>query len=107
MLPTDIAYAKCSSSRLKAPLRTTQPPNVEEVEEFVLDEIVKQFHAVNDEVIILVDACAIRHHIRDELTEFLETTKFPVYSAPMGKTAVTESNSRFGGVSIFAPAIIT
>ncbi|EIN12769.1 pyruvate decarboxylase [Punctularia strigosozonata HHB-11173 SS5] len=100
MLPTDIAYAKTSSSRLKVPLKTLPPPNVEEVEEFVLDEIVKQVHAVEDEVIILVDACSIRHHVREELAELLESTKFPVYSAPMGKTAVAESSARYGGIYV-------
>lgn len=99
MLPTDIAYAKTSSSRLKVPLKTLPPPNVEEVEEFVIDEIVKQVRAVEDEVIVLVDACSIRHHVREELAELLEATKFPVYSAPMGKTAVAESSTRYGGVS--------
>jgi pyruvate decarboxylase len=53
----------------------------------------------NDEVVMIVDGCAIRHDVREEVNELAKKTGFPVYAAPMGKTAVSESYERYGGVS--------
>lgn len=70
----------------------------------MLDEIAKLAQAAQEAengkhgVVILVDACAIRHGVRDEVKEFCEKTGFPVYAAPMGKTAIDEDYARYGGV---------
>lgn len=98
-LPTDLVYTKISSAQLGIPLSRSPPPNDPDVEKFVLDEIVKLVEAVDNDAIFLVDACAIRHDVRDELDEMIRKTGFPVYSAPMGKTAVSEQYERYGGVS--------
>ena len=98
-LPTDIVYIKTARSRLDTPLDVHPPPNDPDVEEFVLDEIVNAVRAVNGDVVILVDACAVRHHVHDEVKELIEKTGFPVFSAPMGKTVVKENWERYGGVS--------
>ena len=50
------------------------------------------------DVIVLVDACVIRHGVRKEVVDFLHETGFPVYASPMGKTAIDENNKRYGGV---------
>lgn len=52
------------------------------------------------DTIILIDACAVRHDVRQEVNDLLTKTQFPVYAAPMGKTAVSEEHERYGGVSI-------
>ena len=57
--------------------------------------------AVGGDVVVLVDACVIRHGVREEVTDFLHKTGFPVYATPMGKTAVDENNKRYGGVQVF------
>ncbi|KAG5220735.1 Pyruvate decarboxylase [Salix suchowensis] len=75
-------------------------PNDQDVEKFVLDEIVKLVETVDNDAIFLVDACAIRHDVRDELDEMIRKTGFPVYSAPMGKTAVSEQYERYGGIYV-------
>jgi len=49
---------------------------------------------------VLVDACTIRHKVRSEVTEFIQTTGFPVYCAPMGKSAVHEGYERYGGIYV-------
>ena len=98
MLPTDIAYQRIPVSRLKTPLNLEPPENDADVEAFVLDEIVKLVEEAKNDVIILVDACAIRHGVKGEVKELYERTGFPVYAAPMGKTAVDETYSRYGGV---------
>lgn len=64
----------------------------------MVDEIQKLVEAADGDVIILVDACAIRHDAVDEVTELVKKTQFPVYCAPMGKTAVDEGYERYGGV---------
>lgn len=99
-MPTDIAKAKISSTALKTPLSRHQPPNDTNAENFVLDEIVRLVEEADGKVVVLVDACTIRHDVKDEVHELLAKTHFPVFSAPMGKTAVNESYERYGGVSI-------
>ncbi|KAJ7644076.1 thiamine diphosphate-binding protein [Roridomyces roridus] len=108
-LPTNLVWEKISSERLKIPLSRLSPPNDPDVEAFVVDEIAKIVEEAQDDVIILVDACAIRHDVRDEVKELIEKTGYPVYSAPMGKTAVSETHERYGGIyvgSITRPDIL-
>ncbi|KII86955.1 hypothetical protein PLICRDRAFT_43649 [Plicaturopsis crispa FD-325 SS-3] len=98
--PTDLVYEKISSANLRVPLTRSLPINEPEVEEFVLSEIVKLVEAANEDVVILLDACTIRHDVREEVNDLLVKTGFPVYSAPMGKTAVSESYARYGGIYV-------
>jgi pyruvate decarboxylase len=99
-LPTDLAYEKISSSRLASPISPRAPTNDPETQNFVLDQIVRLVEAAKNDVVILVDACAIRHGLRKELQELLDKTGYPVYCAPMGKTAIDETYERYGGVSV-------
>src|SRR5882762_2931336 len=98
MLPTDLVYDRIPRGQLDTPLTTGVPPNDPNVESFVIDEIVTLLEKAGPDVVVLVDACAIRYHLQDELLEFLQRTGFPVYSAPMGKSAVPENYERYGGV---------
>ncbi|KAI0770183.1 pyruvate decarboxylase [Fomes fomentarius] len=100
MLPTDLAYVRIPATRLRTPLSIEPPENDSETEEFVLDEIIKLVEAAKNDVIVLVDACAIRHGAKKEVEELINRTGFPVYSAPMGKTAVDETYSRYGGIYV-------
>ncbi len=98
-LPTDLSYAKIPAvKRLQTPLALATPLNDPEVEKFVIQEIAKAIHDADKDAVILVDSCAIRHHVEGEIAELNERTGFPVYSAPMGKTAIDEENDRYGGV---------
>ncbi|THH20547.1 hypothetical protein EW146_g826 [Bondarzewia mesenterica] len=100
MLPTDIVYAKIPRGKLDTPLVPYPPPNDPEVEEFVLKEIINLVEKAASDAIILIDACAIRHRVKDETWELIERTGFPVYSAPMGKSAVWEGYERYGGIYV-------
>ncbi|KIM89288.1 hypothetical protein PILCRDRAFT_219466 [Piloderma croceum F 1598] len=112
-MPTNMVDQKISSAPLSTPLSRRAQSNDPSVEKFVLDEIAKlakaaQSESEKDGIVILVDACAIRHHVRDEVKELCEKTGFPVYAAPMGKTAVSEEYERYGGIyigSVTAPEI--
>ncbi|KAI0927356.1 hypothetical protein AcV5_007910 [Taiwanofungus camphoratus] len=108
MLPTDLAYVRIPAKRLLTPLNSVPPENDAEVESFVLDEICKLVDEAGQDAIVLVDACAIRHGVKKEVAELVRRTGFPVYAAPMGKTAVDERYERYGGIyvgSISQPAI--
>jgi hypothetical protein len=79
-LPTDIAYEKIPSGRLKTPLTSIPPPNDPDVEETVINEIVKLVKEADQNVVILVDACTIRHYVREEVEDLAKRTQFPVYA---------------------------
>ena len=97
-LPTDRVYDKIPRGRLKTPLRPIRQATDLAEEDFVLGEIQQLVEKAGHEVVILVDACAIRHGVKEEVWELIQRTGFPVYSAPMGKTAVPEDYGRYGGV---------
>lgn len=105
-LPTDLVFEEISSERLSIPLSRHPASNDEQVEAFVLDLITKHIEEAAGDVVVLVDACAIRHDVRKELDELLKKTSFPVYATPMGKTAVDENYERYGGVSSFIDCCI-
>ncbi len=100
-LPTDIVRQEISAERLSIPLASAAPPNDPVTESFVIDQIHERVKGAEGDVVVLVDACVIRHGVRKELAAFLKETSFPVYATPMGKTAVDEDYSRYGGVSQF------
>ncbi|KAJ7644509.1 pyruvate decarboxylase [Roridomyces roridus] len=100
-LPTNLVYEKIPADGLEIPLPRAQPANDADAENAALEEIVKIVGGAEVEggdVVILVDACAIRHDARKEVDALVRKTGFPVYVSPMGKTAVSESYERFGGI---------
>ncbi|KAF7314192.1 Pyruvate decarboxylase [Mycena kentingensis (nom. inval.)] len=99
-LPTNLVYEKISSERLKTPLSRVAPPNDPDVEAFVIEEVAKLVEKAEDDVVILVDACAIRHDAREEVDALARKTGYPVYAAPMGKAAVSEDYERYGGIYV-------
>ncbi|KAF9643971.1 pyruvate decarboxylase [Thelephora ganbajun] len=108
-LPTDVAYERISAARLSTPLNKESPENDPDIEASVVESIYKLVKEADGDVAVLVDACAIRHRIKKELREFLDQSQFPVYAAPMGKTAIDEDHARYGGVyvgSISHPEIL-
>lgn len=96
-LPTDMISAKVNANRLKQPIDLSQPVNDPEKEKYVVDVVLKYLHAANKPV-ILVDACAIRHRVLDEVHDLVETSGLPTFVAPMGKGAVNETHKNYGGV---------
>ncbi|KAH8108688.1 pyruvate decarboxylase [Phellopilus nigrolimitatus] len=99
-LPTDLVYMSIPSGRLLAPLPVTPPPNDKDTQEFVLNEILALVKEAQGDAVILVDACAIRHHVIEETRELVERSGFPVFSAPMGKGTVWEGHDRYGGIYV-------
>lgn len=98
-IPTNMAYAELDAEPLKKDLDLSPAKNEEEIETYLVKEIVDLIHAAK-RPIILVDACAIRHRVLKELGELIEKTKFATFCTPMGKSAVDETNPCFGGIYI-------
>lgn len=97
MLPTDMAQKKVEGARLSTPIRMDEPKNDPAREDYVVDVVLKYLHEAQDPI-ILVDACAIRHRVVDEVHALIEKTKMPVFVTPMGKGAVNEEHETYGGV---------
>ncbi|KAF7596405.1 Pyruvate decarboxylase 1 [Aspergillus hancockii] len=96
-LPTDMVTKKIEGERLETPLDLTLPPNDPEKEDYVVDVVLKYLHAAKNPVIV-VDACAIRHRVLDEVHDFVESSGLPTFVTPMGKGAVNETHKNYGGV---------
>ncbi|MCJ1226353.1 Pyruvate decarboxylase 1 [Toensbergia leucococca] len=96
-LPTDVVQKKIEGERLKTPIDLSFPINDAEKEDYVVDVVLKYLQAAKNPI-ILVDACAIRHRVLDEVHELIEKSNLPTFVAPMGKGAVNESLPSYGGV---------
>lgn len=96
-LPTDMINKKVEGERLNKPIDLALPPNDPEKEDYVVDVVLKYLHAAKKPV-ILVDACAIRHKVLEEVHDLVVASGLPTYVAPMGKGAVDETHKNFGGV---------
>jgi len=99
-LPTDVVFTKIPRGKLDTPLTPTPQIIDQHAEDFVLGEIQELVEKAGSEVVILVDACTIRHDVVEEVWDLIQRTGFPVYSAPMGKTAIPEDYERFGGIYV-------
>lgn len=97
MLPTDMVTKKLEGARLDKPIDLSEPPNDPDREDYVVDVVLKYLHQAKNPI-VLVDACAIRHRVLDEVCALIDKTKLPVYVAPMGKGAVDETHPCYGGV---------
>lgn len=96
-LPTDMAQKKVEGERLKTEIDLHFPENDTAKEDYVVEVVLKYLLAAKNPI-ILVDACAIRHRVLDEVHDLIEKTNLPVFVTPMGKGAVNETHPNYGGV---------
>lgn len=97
MLPTDRVETKIEGKRLQQEIDVTEPVNNPEKEDYVVDVIMRSLRSAKSPL-LLIDACAIRHRVLDEVHELIAKTNLPVFVTPMGKGAVNENHSNYGGV---------
>lgn len=97
MLPTDMVETKIEGSNLDTPIDLSEPTNEPEAEDYVVDVVLKYLKAAKNPV-LLIDACAIRFRVLEEVHKLIEKTKLPVFVTPMGKSAVNEDHPSYGGV---------
>lgn len=98
-LPTNLTDSKVPASLLDTPIDLSLKPNDPETQSEAIDGIL-QLIENSKNPIILVDACASRHHCKEEVLKIIEKTQFPVFTTPMGKSTIDESHPRFGGVYV-------
>ena len=96
-LPTDVVQKKVEGKRLKTPIDLSLKKNDPEREDYVVDVVLKYLHEAKSPV-ILVDACAIRHRVLEEVHDLVQASGLPTFVAPMGKGAVDETHKNYGGV---------
>ncbi|KAI5859897.1 thiamine diphosphate-binding protein [Durotheca rogersii] len=97
MLPTDMVERKIEGTHLDTLIDLSDPANDAARENYVVDIVLKSLHAAQRPV-ILVDACAVRHHVLGEVHDLIEKTGLPVFVTPMGKSAINEAHPSYGGV---------
>lgn len=106
-IPINLIETMVSSSKLDIPLNLKLPPNDEHVENEIVNQILQHMYKAKNPVIIS-DACVTRHNVVAETVELCKRTNFPIYATPMGKGAIDENLSNFGGVfmgSISSPEV--
>jgi pyruvate decarboxylase len=96
-LPTDMVQKKIEGARLQTPIDLSYPTNDPDTEKYVLDVILRSLYAAKSPT-VLVDACAIRHRVLDEVHSLIDKTGLPVFVTPMGKGAINETHPKYGGV---------
>ncbi|EGO55565.1 pyruvate decarboxylase [Neurospora tetrasperma FGSC 2508] len=96
-LPTDMVEKKIEGARLDTEIDLSEPENDPDREDYVVDVVLRYLHGAKNPV-VLVDACAIRHRVTEEVKRFIEKTKLPVFVTPMGKGAFDETSEHYGGV---------
>lgn len=97
MLPADMVPVQIEGSRLDTPLDLAPPANDPAKEDYVVEVALKYLRAAK-QPIILVDACAIRHNVLEEVHDLLNKTNLPVFVTPMGKGAINENHPSYAGV---------
>jgi pyruvate decarboxylase len=85
--------------RLQKSLDLELPENEKETEEEVLKTVLEFLYKAKNPI-ILADACSIRHRVVPETHELLNKLQIPAFVTPMGKGALNETNSHYGGVYI-------
>ena len=96
LLPTDMIQRKVEGARLDKLIDLTEPSNDEDRENYVVKLVLDHLAEATNPV-ILVDACAVRHKVLDEVRFLVEQTNLPVFVTPMGKGAIDEGHPNFGG----------
>ncbi|KDN52367.1 Thiamin diphosphate-binding protein [Tilletiaria anomala UBC 951] len=104
-LPSDLVHfplpASCKHRLTEQSLQTGFSPNKADSEAYVLRVITDKVTNAKCPV-ILVDACTLRHNVVKETRALVASSGLPIFTTPMGKTAVDESdaNPQYGGVYI-------
>ena len=88
-----------ADSNLQKSLNLELPENEQETETEVLNTILSLLYKSKNPI-ILADACSIRHRVVPETHELLNKLQIPGFVTPMGKGALNETNSHYGGVYI-------
>jgi len=93
-IPTDVSRVKIEVNM--KPLLKHYMESDSEIMKDALAHVLEKLNSASNPAII-VDACAQRFHVEEELLDFVNTSGYPVYAAPMGKGIVSEFHPHFRG----------
>ncbi|VUG17546.1 PDC6 [Brettanomyces bruxellensis] len=100
-VPSNLGEEQVPAARLNTPIDLSLPPNDPAAEKEFVQEVIDKITKATKPC-ILVDACAVRHDVKNFVADLVNATKYPVYVTPMGKSAFDEDNERFCGVYVGA-----
>ncbi|GMM32392.1 indolepyruvate decarboxylase 6 [Martiniozyma asiatica (nom. inval.)] len=100
-LPSNFVNELVPADRLETPLDFTLPPNDKDSEAEFIDNFVDLL-SKSKKPVLLVDACANRHGVSEEVKKFAEITKIPAFITPMGKSTFDEDSPEFHGIYVGA-----
>lgn len=98
-LPANLVDLNVPASLLDTPIDLSLKPNDPDAQAEVIETVLDLIDQAQNPV-ILVDACASRHACKSEVAALIDSTQYPVFTTPMGKSSVNESHPRFGGVYV-------
>ncbi|ODV78223.1 pyruvate decarboxylase [Suhomyces tanzawaensis NRRL Y-17324] len=98
-LPANLVDLKVPANLLHTPIDLGLKPNEPEAQHEVVESILHLLRHANNPI-VLVDACASRHHCTREVERLVDLTQFPVFTTPMGKSGFNEAHPRFAGVYV-------
>ncbi|CAF4678428.1 unnamed protein product [Rotaria sp. Silwood1] len=84
------------SSNLK-PLELKIPHNPKETHAAAIEAVINAAKRAQN-IVVIVDACAIRHDLMKTVLKFIEHTQLPIYVTPMAKGGIDENHPQFRGV---------
>lgn len=79
------------------PLHLTIPHNPKDDHTAAIEAIIDIARRA-EKIVVIVDACAIRHDLMKKVLCFVERTQLPVYVTPMAKGGIDENHPQFRGV---------
>ncbi|CAF0788339.1 unnamed protein product, partial [Didymodactylos carnosus] len=97
-LPVDLNTFELNidSDQIK-PLDLKIPLNPPEEHEAAITAILNVTEKA-ESIVVVVDACTLRHQVQKEVLKFVEHAQLPVYVTPMGKGGIDEHHPQFRGV---------
>jgi pyruvate decarboxylase len=96
-VPVDMSHLECDDHGLETPLQTTLPPNDADLERKVVAEIRSRLEGSKNPITI-VDGNAVRNNLSEMSRKVSMITGLPTFTTCMGKGALDETQSNFGGV---------
>ncbi|KAL4957063.1 thiamine diphosphate-binding protein [Aspergillus filifer] len=96
-LPTDMIKASVSSLPLGVGLNLRPQSNFPTHETFIIREVTRLFDNAQKPLII-VDGLTSRSNLASEADQFIQTTGWPTFVTPFGKSCIDEGHPNFHGV---------
>ncbi|CAI5759317.1 unnamed protein product [Candida verbasci] len=88
-IPQNLIDVLIPITQLETPIDLSTPSNASDVQHEIVSSICKLSKTAKNPIII-VDAGVSRHDCKSQVSKLIETTQFPTFVTPMGKSAIDE-----------------